>query len=59
MTEKEFLEDLKKSIQERLKELSNILKRMSDSETKTALTENHKKSLEERRKVNERIQELE
>ena len=58
ISEKEFLEILKQSIQERLRQLSDILNQVSDTETKNALTENHQKSLEELVKVSKRLGEL-
>jgi Mg2+/Co2+ transporter CorC len=58
ISEKEFLEILKQSIQERLRQLSDILNQVSDTETKNALTENHQKSLEELVKVSKRLREL-
>ena len=58
ISEKEFLEILKQSIQERLRQLSDILNQVSDTETKNALTENHQKSLEELVKVSKRFREL-
>ncbi len=58
MTEKEFLEDLKKSYQARLKEISDILANMKDTVTKQALSNNHKNALEDLSKINERLKNL-
>ena len=59
MTELEFLKDLKKSYQERLKDLSDIISKMKDITTKDALVNNHKNGMIEINHVNERIKQLE
>ena len=56
--EKEALEDLKRSIQERLKDLSEKLSKESDPTTKDALTNNHRKAMEELNEVNEKLRKL-
>jgi hypothetical protein len=58
MTELEFLEDLKTSCKERLKEISDILSNMQDTATKEALSDNHKKGMEDLNKINARIREI-
>jgi len=52
---KEALEDLKRSIQERLKDLSEKLSKETDTTTKDALANNHRKAMEELNEVNEKL----
>jgi len=57
--ETEFLNELAESIRMRLEELSRILNNVKDATTRSALTNNHQKGMEELAKIKERIREIE
>jgi peptidoglycan hydrolase CwlO-like protein len=58
MTEKELIELLKESAKNRANEISDILNKISDTHTKCALVENHKKTLAEIMELNEKLKTL-
>jgi hypothetical protein len=58
MTEKERLELEKESLHERLKGLSEKINQTNDTNTKNALSENHRKTLERLNQVNKQLNEL-
>lgn len=58
MTERELLELLKESAKNRSNEISDILSRISHSETTNVLVKSHKKALEEIMAINEKLKTL-
>ena len=54
----QLLELLKESAKNRADEISDILNKICDTETKSALVENHKNTLAEIMKLNEKLKTL-